>query len=206
MNRLTLALGLFVVVLPIAAISAACGGSSNGTTTIDINREPIAALAGSASQEAANMERHATDMEAAAAGRPDAAEWIAEAATLRANAQSMQFMSSSAMAIYRDRGAHPATAVELTRVFGDGVNLHLLGEMVIDHADAMQAHADVMRERAAGDEALLAAVDALVADNEAMRAAGQGAIDRGTELQNEAQRLADTVGVELPSGGEHEDS
>ncbi len=38
-----------------------------------------------------------------------------------------------------------------------------------------------------------------------MRTVGEAAMDRGTELQNQARRLADTVGVKLPSGGEHED-
>jgi hypothetical protein len=151
------------------------------------------------------MERHADEMEAAAATRPSHAHWAADAATLRANASSMAFMANSAMAIYNDPGSHPGNAVELDRVSGDGVNLHALGETLVEHAEAMLSHVAVMREQAAGDEALLTIVDSLASDADAMKTVGEAAMDRGTELQNQARRLADTVGVKLPSGGEHED-
>lgn len=204
MNIARSAVALLAIVLA-TMISAACSGSSNDEPQPDVDRAPVLALAGAATREAESMRQHADQMESTAAGRPDHAHWAADAATLRANASSVAFIANSAIAIYNDPGSHPGNAVELDRVFGDGVNLHALGETLIEHADAMTSHVAVMREQAAGDEALLAVIDSLASDADGMRAVGQAASDRGTELQNEARRLADTVGVKLPSGGEHED-
>jgi len=187
----------------IVFVAAACGDSSDGTS-MDVDREPILALAGAATEEAQNMERHADEMEAAAATRPDHAHWAADAATLRANASSVAFMANAAMAIYNDPGSHGGSG-ELDRVFSDGVGLHELGETLAEHADAMQSHVAVMREQAAGDQALLTVIDSLASDADAMKTVGEAAMDRGTELQNQARRLANTVGIKLPSGGEHED-
>lgn len=190
--------------LAVVLVASACGGSSD-RAGVDLDREPIRALAERASQEAQNMERHANEMETAAGSRPDHAHWEADAATLRANASSMLFMATSAMAIYRDPGSDLGNAVQLGRVFGDGVNLHALGETLVEHAEAMQSHAAVMREQASGDQALLTIVDSVSSDAGGMKAVGEAAMDRGTALQNEARRLADSVGADLPSGGEHED-
>ena len=203
MRRTLIGLLTATAVLSIA-FAAACRDSSDDTQ-LDIDRNPILVLAGTATREAQSMEQHADDMETAAAARPDHAHWAADAATLRANASSVAFMANSAMAIYQDPGSQGGHAVELPRVFGDGVNLHALGETLAQHAQAMEAHAAVMREQAAGDPQLLSIIDSVAADAAGMKAAGEAAMDRGTELQNEARRLAGTVGVELPSGGEHED-
>ncbi len=203
MNGKRLSLFTVIIAVAIAAVAGACGDSSDGTS-MDVDREPILALAGGATQEAQNMERHADEMESAAAGRADHAHWAADAATLRANASSVAFMANSAMAIYNDPGSHGGSA-EPNRVFGDGVNLHALGETLVEHADAMRSHVAVMREQAAGDAMLLSVIDSLASDTGAMKTVGEAAMDRGTDLQNQARRLADTVGVKLPSGGEHED-
>ncbi len=146
MNGKRLSVFTVIIAVAIAAVAGACGDSSDGTS-MDVDREPILALAGAATQEAQNMERHADEMEAAAATRPSHAHWAADAATLRANASSMAFMANSAMAIYNDPGSHPGNAVELDRVFGDGVNLHALGETLVGHAGAMQSHVAVMMQR-----------------------------------------------------------
>lgn len=203
MNPKAFSLLLIMVVAGTAVVAGACGDSSDGTN-VDVNREPIQALAGLATREAENMERHADEMESASAARPDHAHWAADAATLRANARSVGFVANAAMAIYNDPGSHGGSR-ELPRVFSDGVGLHSLGETFIEHADAMKAHVTVMRDEAVGDQTLLAVIESLASDADGVRAVGQAATDRGTELQNEARRLADTVGVKLPSGGEHED-
>lgn len=203
MNGKRLSVFTLIIVAAIVAIAGACGDSSGGTS-MDVDREPIVGLAGMATRESQNMELHADEMEAAAATRPDHAHWAADAATLRANASSVAFMANAAMAIYNDPGSHGGSG-ELDRVFSDGVGLHELGETLTEHADAMLAHVAVMREQAAGEPQLLSIIELVAADVDGMKAAGLAAMDRGTELQNQARRLANTVGIKLPSGGEHED-
>lgn len=187
----------------IAAVAAACGESSDGGSA-DINREAIRALAAAATTEAKNMRLHADEMEAAAVTRPDKAHWTADAATIRANASSVAFMANSATAIYNDPGSHGGSS-EPDRVFGDGVNLHALGETLVAHAGAMQEHVVLMREQASGDETLLSVIDSLASDASSMTEVAQAAADAGTELQGQARRLARAVGAKLPSGGEHQD-
>lgn len=182
-------------------VAAACGGSglSDSELHSQINTDPIGALAGSAQDDAQQMMRHADAMTAASAQRPDARRWAADAETIRANARTLSFMAEGARSISRDPGSHPGTAVEVTRIYGDGDNLRVFGQMLIADADAMRSHIVVMREEAAGDAQLLQAVEAFAPNVEAMKTDGQAAIDRGNELIREAQRIASSIGVKLPA-------
>lgn len=189
-----------------AFVAAACGSSGTDKKVQgELNLDPITELAGAASGDAQEMNAHADAMTTAAAQRPDLAHWAAVAETIRANARTLSFVADAARAIARDPGSHPGNAVELMRVYGAGTNLHQLGQTLVDHAAAMTTHIAVMRDEAAGDAALLDVIDAFAPNVDAMKEDGQAAMDHGTELQNQARRLADTVGVKLPSGGEHED-
>lgn len=203
MNRRTL---VMLTVTPLAlAIAAACGSSeSNQGVQGSLELAPITALAGSARSDASAMTAHADAMAQAARQRPDHAHWEADAETIRADARTLNFLADSAAAIARDPGAHPGTAVELMRVYGDGTNLHQLGQSLVDHANAMEQHVSVMRDEAGADTAILDVIDGFSPNVAAMKADGQAAMDRGTQLMEEARRLADTVGVKLESGGEHD--
>lgn len=187
------------------AIGAACGSSNSGKTVNgDVDLNPITALASAATGDAQAMTAHADAMAAAAAQRPDHAHWAADAETIRADARTLSFMADAARAISNDPGSHPATAVDLMRIYGDGTNLHQLGQSLVDHGAAMTTHIAVMRDEAAGDAELLNVIDAFAPNVEAMKTDGQTAMDRGTQLMEDARRLATSIGVELQSGGEHD--
>jgi hypothetical protein len=182
-------------------VAAACGsGGTDKTVQGDLNLDPVRTLAGAAASDAQEMNAHADAMTAAAAQRPDHAHWAADAETIRADARTLSFVADAAQSIARDPGSHPGNAVELMRVYGDGTNLQQLGRSLVDHGAAMTTHIAVMRDEAAGDAELLKLIDAFAPNVEAMKVDGQAAIDRGTELIQEARRLAASVGVELPSG------
>ena len=181
------------------AIAAACGGSSSKDEAIQIqiDREPITALAGAAEADAQNMEAHAATMASLAASRPDHAHWASDAELIKANATPLRFLADSARAIARDPGSHPGGAVQPERILGDGLNLQRLGETLIAHADAMQSHLETMRDQAAGDSTLLSAIDAAQPDMQAMKQDGQAAIDRGRELADTARRIAAATGQKI---------
>jgi hypothetical protein len=188
-----------VVLAALGALGSACRGSpSNGArSSIDIDREPIRALAGVASSDAQNMERHAATMKAAAAARPAHAHWASDADIVNADARSLRFLADSALAIANDPGSTPWTSIELRRVLGDGLNLQRLGETLLAHADAMDAHLQTMREQARGEGELIGSIDLAGADIADLRRDGQAAIDRGKELQNTARRIAENTGQKL---------
>lgn len=201
-----MALAVLSAAAAAAFVTAAACGSSGGDEAVydELNLDPIVALAGAASTDADAMDQHADAMTSAAADRADHAHWAADAETIRANARSLRVLAGSAKAIEHDPGARPGNAIELGRVYGDGTNLHALGQTLVDHADAMQAHISVMRDEAAGDPELLQAVDAFAPNVGAMKADGEAAMDYGIALMNEARRLAQSIGEELPPGGEHD--
>lgn len=202
MNVRTVALTVFA-----ATVFVAVGCGSNGTDKKvegELNLDPITALAETASHDAQEMNVHADAMVTAAAQRPDHAHWAADAETIRADARTLSFMADSARAIARDPGSHPGNPVELTRVYGAGTNLHGLGQMLVDHAGAMTTHITVMRDEAAGDAEMLKVIDAFAPNVAAMKADGQAAMDRGTQLMADARRLATSIGVELQPGGQHD--
>ena len=192
-----------LVVAPLIAssilIAAACGGSSsNGNASqIQIDREPITVLAGAAEGDAQSMEEHAATMTSIAAARPDHAHWASDAELIKANATSLRFLADSARSIARDPGSHPANAVQPERILGDGLNLQGLGATLIAHAGAMQTHLGIMHDQAAGDDALLAAINAGQPDTAAMKRDGRAAIDRGNELADTARRIAASTGEKI---------
>ena len=180
------------VILVSTAIAAACGGSSSSgkTSQIQIDREPITALAGAAEGHAQNMDAHAATM-------ASHARWASDADLIKADAGSLRFLADSARAIARDPGSHPGDAVQPDRILGDGLNLQRLGKTLIAHADAMSTHLQTMRQQAAGDSELLARIDETGADMQMMKQDGQAAIDRGTELADTARRIAASTGQKI---------
>jgi len=185
-----------LVLLGGVAVSA-CGGSGSSTLPITEALAPINDLASAAAQDAANMETHATAMEAAAAARPDHAHWASDAQIIKASAQSLRLLAQSAESIASDPGSHPNTSVELRRVLGDGLNLQQLGQTLLGHADAMQTHLDTMRGQAASDQQLLAMIDQAGGDLQKMKQDGQAAVDRGKELEQTARRIAENTGQDI---------
>lgn len=179
---------------------AACdssGGEGDHPTGLEVDLQPVHALASAADQNATNMTTHADAMAAAGASRPDAALWKSDAEWLRAQARSMRLLSSWAAAIQYDSGARSDDRSDLLRVLADGHNLAQLGETLLVHASAMQAHIEVMRLRMTGDASTTASPAVLGADVAAMREAAQEAIDRGKELQDAAHRMARGAGIEI---------
>lgn len=197
--------GILLAIGALALVTAAACGSSGDNKTVQANLDlaPISALAASAAADAQAMSQHADAMTAAAARRPDQARWAADAETIRANARTLSFLADAARAIGRDPGARPTNAVELTRVYGDGANLHQLGELLVTHAQAMEQHVTVMRGEAAGDAELQSAVETLASMLNGMKTDGQNASERGLQLMEEARALARTVGVTLPAEADH---
>jgi hypothetical protein len=183
----------------LGALASACGGSSHSAAPGSgaAAADPIRALAGAATSDALNMERHAAMMRKAAVARADGASWAGDADVMNANARSLRVISDAAMAIARDPGSQPRTAVELRRVLGDGRNLQDLGQQLIAHCDAMQAHLDAMRAEVADDSELAAEVEMAGAGIDDMKVVGQAAIDRGEELQETAMQIADNTGQDL---------
>jgi hypothetical protein len=193
------ALGVASLVIVSTAVAGACGGSSSKdqTSQIQVDREPITALAGAAAADALNMEAHAAAMASLADARPDHAHWASDAELIKANAASLRFLADSAQAIARDPGSHPGNAVQPQRVLGDGLNLQRFGETLIAHANAMQSHLDTMRKQATGDSTLLARIDESGFDVQKMQQDGQAAIDRGKELADTARRIAAATGEKI---------
>jgi hypothetical protein len=186
-----------IVVGVIAAATCSTGGGSS--TPVELDLTATRELASAASQDADNMERHAATMTAIATARPDHAHWASDAEIARANARSLRFVADSARAIDRDQAAFPVTAsaVQLDRLLGNGLNLQSLGQTIVDHANAMDGHIDVMRQQAAGDATLLGAIGDLGQDVQRMRTDGTAAMDAGKALADKARSIATSIGVKL---------
>ena len=90
-----------------------------------------------------------------------------------------------------------ASAVHLDRLLGDGLNLQSLGQTIVDHANAMDGHIDVMRQQAAGDATLLDAIGDLGQDIQRMKTDGTAAMDAGKALADKARTIATSIGVKL---------
>jgi len=173
--------------------------SDESPAHVELDLTAIRELANAASQDADNMERHAQTMASIAAARPDHAHWASDAEIARANARSLRFVADSTLAIDRDQKAFPVTAsaVQLDRLLGDGLNLQSLGQTVVDHATAMEGHIEIMRQQAAGDAALLAAVADLTPDVQRMKTDGTAAVSAGNALAEKARTIARSIGVKL---------
>lgn len=185
------------IVTLLALAFVRCGSSREERSRVTVDLAPIAALAASALQDAGVMEQHADAMTAAAGTRPELAQWRTEAETIRANAKSLRLLASWAAAIRFDPGARSGESTELIRILGDGRNLQQLGETLISHAAAMEAHVTAMRQQAATDPAAASVMGQLATDRASMRRDGQAAIDRGKELQETARRLAQGLGQKI---------
>ena len=182
-----------------AVILGGCSSNSHGSTKVEVDLAAINDLVAAANQDAKNMEGHADTMTSLVSSRPDHAHWENDADTARANARSVRFLADSAAAIARDQTLFPAkaSAVDLGRLLGDGLNLQALGDMLLKHANAMDAHAKLMRADAAGDARLIAVIDQFSADVGAMRSDAQGAIAQGKTLAETARTIARSIGVKI---------
>jgi outer membrane murein-binding lipoprotein Lpp len=190
-------LGASAALVVLGLVVAGCADTDAERSRVAVDLAPISALAASATQDADAMEAHASAMATAAASRPELDAWRADAEVIRANAASLRLLASWAAAIHHDPGARSGEFAELTRILGDGRNLQQLGETLIAHAGAMDAHVIAMRRQSVGDPAASAVVSQLTTDTAAMRRDGQAAIDRGKELQETARRLAQSLGQKL---------
>ena len=176
-----------------------CSSDSDRLAKVDVDVGTINDLVTAANQDAKNMEGHADTMTSLVSSRPDHAHWENDADTARANARSVRFLADSAAAIARDQALFPAkaSAVDLGRLLGNGLNLQALGDMLLKHADAMDAHAKLMRQDAAGDARLIAVIDLFSADVGAMRSDAQTAIAQGKTLAETARTIARSTGVKV---------
>ena len=198
MLKLLGALVLVAVVVGVITV-ATCGTEDESSAPVELDLTAIRELASAASQDADNMERHAETMTAIAAARPDHAHWASDAEIARANARSLRFAADSARAIDRDQAAFPVTAsaVQLERLLGDGLNLQSLGQTIVDHATAVQVHIELMREQASGDTTLLGAIGDFGQDVLRMKTDGTAAVDAGKALADKARTIARSIGVKL---------
>ena len=140
-----------VFVAGFGVLAIALSSSSDGSPApVKLDLASIRRLSDAAEQDADNMERHAQTMVTLAATRPDHAHWASDAELARASARSLRFLAESARAIDRDQAAFPASAsaIQLDRLQGDGLNLQGLGSTLIEHGNAMEKHGDVMRQEA----------------------------------------------------------
>lgn len=199
MLKFILVLAFLAFAGAILALATAVSSDSQSSAVVDLDLTAIRTLASAADADADNMERHAQSMDAIARAREDHAHWASDAETARANARFLRFLAESAKAIDRDQAAFPVTAnaIQMDRLLGDAVNLQSFGQTLIEHASAMEQHAQVMREQAAGDPALLAAVTTLDQDLQRMKADGRAAVDAGKALAGKARTVASSIGVKL---------
>lgn len=189
-----------VVGLSAAVLALALADTDDGSPApVELDLTAIRALANAASQDADNMEQHAESMASIAAARPDHAHWASEAEIARANARSLRFVAESARAIDRDQALFPVTAsaVQLDRLLGNGLNLQSFGQTVLEHATAMESHIEDMRQEAGDDASLLAAIGDLGGDVERMKADGTAAINAGKALEEKARTIGRSIGVDL---------
>lgn len=187
-----------LIALPLLTlVLVACSDVEDERSRVALDVAPVSALAAAASQDAQAMEQHADAMVAAAPGRPELAQWRADADAIRANAKSLRLLASWASAIRHDPGTRASEHVELIRILGDGRNLQQLGETLIAHAGAMEAHVLAMRQQASSDPALASVASQLTSDTASMQRDGQAAIERGKELQELARRLAQSLGQKI---------
>lgn len=173
----TRAVGLALGTL--ALLLTACGDTEVERSRVVVDLAPVNALVTAATQDADTMEQHATAIATAAESRPELAQWRTEADTIRSNAKSLRLLAAWAEAIRHDSGARSNESAELTRILGDGQNLQQLGETVIAHAGAMDAHLTAMRQQAGGDTVVASVASQLTTDTASMRREGQAAIGQG---------------------------
>lgn len=174
----------------LAPLLTACSDPEVERSRVAVDLAPVNALAAAATQDADTMEQHATTMVTAAERRPELAQWRIEADTIRANAQSLRLLASWAEALRHDPGVRSNESAELTRIRGDGQALQQLGEALLAHAGAMDAHLTAMREQAGGDPVVASVASQLTTDTASMRRDGQAAVERGKALQEDARRIA----------------
>ncbi|HLF79952.1 MAG TPA: hypothetical protein VJB57_20935 [Dehalococcoidia bacterium] len=199
MLKLLSVLLFIAVVVGVIALATSRSRDDGSSKRVELDLTAIRQLASAATQDADNMERHAATMTAIAAARPDHSHWASDAEIAQANARLLRFVADSARAIDRDQTAFPVTAsaVQLDRVLGNGLNLQSLGQSVVDHANAMAGHIEVMRQQVAGDATLLGATGDLGQDVQRMKTDGTAAMDAGKALADRARTIAQSIGVKL---------
>lgn len=181
----------------VALVFAACGGGDdNGEARPELGS--IRAVAEAARRDADTMERHADAM-VAEGGATDPVQWRSDEEATRAAARSLRALADWADAILRSEALHPTShrAVELNRLLGDGLNLADLGNMVVEHAGAMETHIAAMRERYAGTPEWAATLTALENNVGMMREDGQSAIEAGDALADQARQFARGIGATI---------
>ena len=199
MIRLLSLLVFIAIIVGVIALATSSSSHDGSSKRVEFDLTAIRQIASAASQDADNMERHAATMRSIAASRPDHAHWASDAEIALANARTLRFVADSARAIDRDQTIFPvmASSVQLDRLHGNGLNLQSLGQTTIAHADAMAGHIDVMRQQAAGDAALLAAIGDLGQDVQRMKTDGTTAMEAGKALIDQARTIARSIGVKL---------
>ena len=199
MLRLLSVLVFIAIVVGVIALATSSSSDDGSSKRVEFDLTAIRQLASAATQDADNMERHAATMTAIAAARPDHAHWASDAEIAQANARLLRFVADSARAIDRDQTAFPVTAsaIQLDRLLGDGLNLQSLGQSVVDHAKAMAGHIEVMRQQVAADATLLGATGDLGQDVLRMKSDGTAAMDAGKALVDKARTIARSIGVIL---------
>ena len=199
MFRLLSVIVFIAIVVGVIALATSSSSDDGSSKRVALDLTSIRQLASAASQDADNMERHAATMTAMAAARPDHAHWASDAEIAQANARTLRFVADSAWAIERDQTAFPVTAsaIQLDRLLGDGLNLQIFGQSVVGHANAMDGHIEVMRQQAAGDPTLLVAIGDLGQDVQRMKIDGAAAVDAGKALADKARTIATSIGVKL---------
>ena len=199
MLKLLSVLVFLAIVIGIIALATSTSSDNGSAKKVDLDLRAVRQLASAAGQDADNVERHAATMTSIAASRPDHAHWASDAEIALANARTLRFVADSARAIDRDQATFPVTAsaVQLDRLHGNGLNLQSLGQTIVDHATAMQGHIDVMRQQAAGDTTLLGAIGDLGQDVQTMKTDGTAAVDAGKALADKARTIARSIGVKL---------
>ena len=177
-------------------LGAACGDDDDGGEARP-ELGSISAVAQAARRDAAAMDRHADAM--AAAGSIDAVQLRSDEETIRTAARSLRALADWADSILASEALHPTShrMVELNRLLGDGLNLAALGEMVVEHAGAMEAHVAAMRERHAGTPEVLVTLTALENNVQMMREDGEAAVQAGNDLADQAREFARGIGATI---------
>ncbi len=195
-SRARIGAALALVAAGAALFLAACGDDDGGEARPELGS--IRAVAEAARRDAATMERHADAM-LASGGSVDPVQLRSDEQTIRTAARSLRALAGWADAILGSEALHPTShrAVELNRLLGDGLNLAALGNMVVEHAGAMEMHIAAMRKRYAATPGLSATLTALESNVRMMREDGDSAVQAGDALADQARQFARSIGVTI---------
>ena len=180
--------------LAILAVTTAQACSSQQSDSSHLDYGAIAALAGSATNDAQELEKNADAIAAATSSRSNPALWLNISEELRAAARSLRILASNAKAVVRVRQQN---LDDPGGMLSDGLSLLRPGETLLRQTEALDADIRLLREAAVGDEALHSSVQDLSMAVKDARGDASIAVQQGELLVERARRIARSLGTDI---------